>query len=100
MKFEVGIPIASGKCGVWWKILNHYYGIKYWEFPTENLCPPIPGRADYIHHMADLLGENNFGKIPIGKWCKLGRYKTFVYNVAKLYRKTMWEPFCIQPVKI
>lgn len=47
-------------------ILNHYYGIKYWEFPTENLCPPIPGRADYIHHMADLLGENNFGKIPIG----------------------------------
>ena len=41
-----------------------------------------------------------FGKIPIGKWCKLGSYKTFVYNVAKLYRKTMWEPFCIQPVKI
>ena len=47
-------------------ILNHYYGIKNWEFPDENLCPPIPGRADYIHHIADLLGENNFGKIPIG----------------------------------
>lgn len=38
-------------------LLNHYYGIKYWEFPDENLCPPIPGRADYIHHVADLLGE-------------------------------------------
>ena len=47
-------------------ILNHYYGIKNWEFPDENLCPPIPGRADYIHHIADLLGENNFGTIPTG----------------------------------
>jgi len=47
-------------------ILNYYYGIKNWEFPDENLCPPIPGRADYIHHIADLLGGNNFGTIPIG----------------------------------
>jgi 23S rRNA (adenine1618-N6)-methyltransferase len=47
-------------------LLNHYYGIKYWEFPDENLCPPIPGRADYIHYMADLLSGNNFGTIPIG----------------------------------
>jgi 23S rRNA (adenine1618-N6)-methyltransferase len=47
-------------------LLQHDYGIKYWEFPDENLCPPIPGRADYIHHMADLLSENNFGKIPTG----------------------------------
>lgn len=47
-------------------ILNHYYGIKNWEFPDENLCPPIPGRADYMHHMADLLGESNFGTIPSG----------------------------------
>jgi len=47
-------------------LLSHHYGIKTWMFPNENLCPPIPGRADYIHHMADLLSENNFGKIPIG----------------------------------
>ena len=47
-------------------LLNHYYGIKNWEFPDENLCPSIPGRADYIHHMADLLRENNFGTIPLG----------------------------------
>ncbi len=47
-------------------LLNHYYGIKYWEFPDENLCPPIPGRADYIHYMADILGDSNFGAIPIG----------------------------------
>ena len=48
-------------------LLNHYYGIESWEFPDENLCPPIPGRADYIHHIADILGENNFGKIPTGE---------------------------------
>ena len=47
-------------------LLNHYYGIKNWDFPENNLCPPIPGRADYIHHIADLLAENNFGKIPVG----------------------------------
>ncbi|MBT5931700.1 MAG: 23S rRNA (adenine(1618)-N(6))-methyltransferase RlmF [Flavobacteriales bacterium] len=47
-------------------LLSHHYGIKTWMFPNENLCPPIPGRADYIHHMADILGEYNFGEIPIG----------------------------------
>jgi len=47
-------------------LLNHYYGIKYWEFPDENLCPPIPGRADYIHQMADVLAENNSNTIPMG----------------------------------
>lgn len=47
-------------------LLNHYYGIANWEFPDENLCPPIPGRADYIHHIADVLAENNFGTIPTG----------------------------------
>lgn len=47
-------------------LLNHYYGIKYWEFPEGNLCPPIPGRAEYIHLIADLMGESNFGRIPQG----------------------------------
>lgn len=47
-------------------LLSHYYGIKNWDFPDENLCPPIPGRADYIHYMADILSENNFGKLPNG----------------------------------
>lgn len=47
-------------------ILNHYYGIKYWEFPEENLTPPIPGRADYIHYIADLLAKSNAGEIPKG----------------------------------
>src|SRR5690606_16439031 len=47
-------------------LLNHYYGIRNWDFPAENLCPPIPGRADYLHYMADLLGQSNFGSVPTG----------------------------------
>jgi len=47
-------------------LLKHYYGITYWEFPDANLCPAIPGRADYIHYAADLMGESNFGRIPTG----------------------------------
>tara|TARA_R110002050_G_scaffold74772_6_gene160314 strand:+ start:79392 stop:80189 length:798 start_codon:yes stop_codon:yes gene_type:complete len=37
-------------------LLFKFYNIKYWEFPDNNLCPPIPGRADYIHHLSDLIG--------------------------------------------
>jgi len=40
-------------------LLSNYYGIKNWDFPDTNLCPPIPGRADYIHYMSDLLGKKN-----------------------------------------
>lgn len=48
-------------------LLKHYYGVEKWVFPQENLCPPIPGRADYIHHIADLLGASNFGQVPTGE---------------------------------
>ncbi len=36
-------------------LLIHHYGLRYWHLPEGNLCPPIPGRADYIHYLADLL---------------------------------------------
>jgi 23S rRNA (adenine1618-N6)-methyltransferase len=45
-------------------ILSHFYQIKYWDIPAGYLCPPIPGRADYIHYIADLLSLN--GKVPTG----------------------------------
>lgn len=37
-------------------LLRSYYGVGFWELPPGLLCPPIPGRADYIHHAADLIG--------------------------------------------
>lgn len=48
-------------------LLAHFYGITAWDIPEHYLCPPIPGRADYLHYMADLLGECNGGEIPRGK---------------------------------
>ena len=51
-------------------LLKHFYKIDFWEIPDGYLCPPIPGRADYIHNMADLLSENNSGKIPVGEKIK------------------------------
>ncbi|RBW62998.1 23S rRNA (adenine(1618)-N(6))-methyltransferase RlmF [Tenacibaculum sp. E3R01] len=48
-------------------LLLAYYNIKYWEFPDTNLCPPVPGRVDYIHYLADLLGnEKNVKVLDIG----------------------------------
>jgi 23S rRNA (adenine1618-N6)-methyltransferase len=40
-------------------LLKYFYGIDYWDIPQGYLCPPIPGRAEYIHHLADLLLESN-----------------------------------------
>lgn len=37
-------------------LLISCYGIRYWDIPKDYLCPPIPGRADYIHYIADLIG--------------------------------------------
>lgn len=47
-------------------LLKHFYKINNWDIPKNYLCPPIPGRADYIHHIADLLADSNNGKIPKG----------------------------------
>ncbi|WP_408063516.1 23S rRNA (adenine(1618)-N(6))-methyltransferase RlmF [Vibrio nitrifigilis] len=44
-------------------LLHHYYGIQHWDIPHGFLCPPIPGRADYIHRLAELL----FLDCPIAK---------------------------------
>jgi 23S rRNA (adenine1618-N6)-methyltransferase len=51
-------------------LLKHYYGIDYWNIPSGYLCPPIPGRADYIHHIADLLASSYGGIIPEGNQIK------------------------------
>ncbi|OGT24482.1 MAG: 23S rRNA (adenine(1618)-N(6))-methyltransferase [Gallionellales bacterium RIFOXYB12_FULL_54_9] len=40
-------------------LLIHHYGIQGWDIPQRYLCPPIPGRADYLHYLADLLGQTD-----------------------------------------
>ena len=47
-------------------LINHF-DIQDWDIPANYLCPPIPGRADYIHYIADLLATTNNGVIPEGE---------------------------------
>lgn len=51
-------------------ILKHYYGIEKWDIPTDYSVPPIPLRADYIHHLADFVRRSNFGHMLKGKAIK------------------------------
>ncbi|TBX25330.1 23S rRNA (adenine(1618)-N(6))-methyltransferase RlmF [Jiulongibacter sediminis] len=44
-------------------LLKSYYGLRFWDIPENYLCPPIPGRAEYIHIMADLLEVKQDQKI-------------------------------------
>jgi 23S rRNA (adenine1618-N6)-methyltransferase len=54
-------------------ILKHFYKIENWGIPPNYLCPPIPGRADYIHYLADIIGPQktkiNCLDIGIGANC-------------------------------
>lgn len=45
-------------------LLAHFYGVAHWDIPEGFLCPPVPGRADYVHHLADLLADDRDGAIP------------------------------------
>lgn len=47
-------------------LLLHHHGVRSWDLPPGYLCPPVPGRADYLHAVADLLATTNGGVIPQG----------------------------------
>lgn len=52
-------------------LLKYFYHVDFWQLPADYLCPPIPGRADYIHYLADLLAGGASGKVPMGKQVKV-----------------------------
>lgn len=59
-------------------LIKSYYQIDSWDIPKEYLIPPIPGRGDYIHHLADLLGE------PVGSETKvldIGTGSSLIYPI-------------------
>ncbi len=41
-------------------LLKDAYGLSTWDVPGGYLCPPIPGRSDYLHYLADLLARRGF----------------------------------------
>jgi 23S rRNA (adenine1618-N6)-methyltransferase len=67
-------------------LLFKHYNIQFWDFPDDNLCPPIPGRVDYIHHLADLLKNSNITKdvkiidVGVGANCIYPLLGNAVYN--------------------
>ncbi|MFI3283299.1 MAG: 23S rRNA (adenine(1618)-N(6))-methyltransferase RlmF [Rikenellaceae bacterium] len=40
-------------------LIRSFYNIEFWDIPSNALTPPIPGRADYIHHLYDLIKPQN-----------------------------------------
>ncbi len=38
-------------------LLKCHYQISFWDIPDGYLCPAIPGRVDYLHHLKDLLSK-------------------------------------------
>lgn len=66
-------------------LLVHHYGVKHWDIPDGYLCPAVPGRADYVHFIADLLAADNAGVIPTGKSVKgldIGTGANLIYPIV------------------
>eukprot|EP01036_Dinobryon_divergens_P030181 gene30182-39380_t len=40
-------------------LLRWGYGVQYWDFSDDYLCAPVPGRCDYVHHVADLISRES-----------------------------------------
>ncbi|MFT5437829.1 MAG: 23S rRNA (adenine1618-N6)-methyltransferase [Ulvibacter sp.] len=52
-------------------LLMAHYGLTYWDIPEDNLCPPVPGRLDYLLHIADLIPKENLQLLDIGTGANL-----------------------------
>ncbi len=66
-------------------LLKTHYNVDFWDIPAGYLCPPIPGRVDYIHYLADLLASNNNQDVPRGRHIKaldIGTGASLVYPLT------------------
>ncbi|PKB44448.1 23S rRNA (adenine1618-N6)-methyltransferase [Cellulophaga sp. RHA19] len=67
-------------------LLKLHYNVTNWSIPTNYLCAPIPGRADYIHHIADILNKVNINTpvkgldIGVGANCIYPILGSQIYN--------------------
>ncbi len=63
-------------------ILAHHYGVTQWQIPAGYLCPPIPGRADYLQYLNDLLanGERPV-KNPVPRVLDIGTGANLIYSI-------------------
>ncbi len=66
-------------------LLKYYYGVQQWDVPDGFLCPAVPGRADYVHYIADLLAISNENQVPQGKEVKgldIGTGANLIYPIV------------------
>ncbi|UWQ74046.1 23S rRNA (adenine(1618)-N(6))-methyltransferase RlmF [Leisingera sp. M658] len=66
-------------------LLKAHYDIDFWDIPAGYLCPPIPGRVDYIHYLADLLADSYNQEVPRGRHIKvldIGTGASLVYPLT------------------
>lgn len=59
-------------------LLIHYYALEYWDIPEGYLCPAVPGRADYVHHIAELIE----GKTQGVKLLDIGTGANLIYPIV------------------
>ena len=52
-------------------LLKAYYGLDHWDIPEHNLCPPLPGRLDYLLHVAELIPKTKLSLLDIGTGANL-----------------------------
>lgn len=71
-------------------LLKHHYQVANWNIPEDYLCAPIPGRADYIHYLADFLSEEGVGPKGI-KGLDIGVGANCIYPIlgARIYNWRM-----------
>jgi 23S rRNA (adenine1618-N6)-methyltransferase len=69
---QTSLDFGQAKAVFWLNkaLLQTQYNIYNWSLPKGALCPPIPSRADYLHHLADLLAGDSQA-IPKGKKTKI-----------------------------
>lgn len=63
IKGELSIDFSDDKAVIMLNraLLAHHYSVTNWSIPDGFLCPPLPGRADYLHHIADLFTDKTKG---------------------------------------
>jgi len=61
-------------------LLQKYYNIKFWDFPDSNLTPPVPGRADYLYYLKDLLNKYRIDQKPV-KILDIGTGAALIYPI-------------------
>jgi 23S rRNA (adenine1618-N6)-methyltransferase len=60
-------------------LLQYHYDIQNWDIPPGHLCPPIPGRAEYIHRLADLFSQSQGKKCKVKTMLDIGTGANCIY---------------------